>query len=237
MPKHARSAGSAPTMRALIHRRAGPPCKVVGCKRPRDPLRAASFCPHHGYRRRCYGHELGRKIPRRDYRETRKWVAELFASNPEHQGVVNATAWIKGWMDKAMAGDKSVPAYVHVARLHRHDVAPLAVLIAVCSVWLHIHLRRLPDDERATFALAVAMLGLAPRDVAKSYTYHYGPESRYREYGANDRKAVGDHIRLHLGPLFVNLVRTLDHEGQAERDAKASLSAPFTTTPKKETQQ
>ena len=218
-------------LRPHIQRNHGQPCGAEGCKGTREG--GSRHCDRHKMRRRKYGHELGRKILKRDYAGERKWVAGLFASNPEHTGVANAVAWVGRWMDAASNGDKAQPGYVHIARLHRHDVAPLTALIELAAVWLHIYLRRLPDDQRATFALAIALLGLAPKDQAHAYQRQNGVQITYRDAAFNDRKDVGDYIRLHLVPLFVTITRTFEQQQEAERDAQASLSSPFTNAPKR----
>jgi hypothetical protein len=203
------------------------PCDVAGCQRMR--IGAARHCEPHRERRWRYGHPLGRRIYMKDYAAERKEVAALFAAYPEHPGIRSACKWLRDWIEAAGRGEQ-VPGTIHVARVHRYEVPALAVLTELCAVWLHVERHRFPDDQRLTFALAIAMLSLAPRDHLKSWHYKSGERRHYRNYGYDVRKDVGDYIRLNLAALFVNVVRGVEHLHHTEREARASLSAPFTNT-------
>ena len=225
----------APTMRALVQRNNGRICDVSGCNRPRHG--AARHCANHKNTVYRYGDPRARKIEKKEYAAERKEVRTLFDAHPDHSGVRNSIAWLQDLIDRAGQGDSRVPAYVHVARLYRYEVSGRDALIELCALWLFLHRRphALPDDgEAKTFALAVAFLYLAPRDHLKSYHYQCvgGLRERrhYREARHAPRKAIGELLRKQLALLFVNVVRATEQQQQAERDARASLSVPFTTT-------
>jgi hypothetical protein len=187
----------------------------------------------HDEARRRYGHPLGRRHYRKHYAPERRAVDALFRAFPDHPDVRTACEWIAGWLRAAALGDKSRPGYVHVARLARYDVQPLDVLAEVCAVWLFAmrNPRTLPDDERTTFALAVAMLFLAPRERTATYSYAKGERRVYKDAGHTDRAAIGNALRLTLAPLLVNVVRAIEEREQQQRERAAAFGrTPFIST-------
>ena len=223
----------APTMKALVQRGSHLPCRIPGCKSPRM---GATLCDRHRKFRRKYGDPQGHKLLAKNYTSERRQVAALFAAYPEHPGVLDACRWLRAWLDASIAGDKSQPGYVHVARLHRWEVQPLAILSEVCAVWLYAQRNphALPDDQRLTFALAVAMLLLAPKDYLKSWFYKCGERRHYREAGYEDRKAIGDHLRLTLARLLVNVAHTCEERQQQKQKRAQSFGLPFTQQQEKQ---
>jgi hypothetical protein len=223
------SRNRASTMRALAARRSHLPCRVVGCNRPRNPKRAASYCAVHGEARRLYGHELGRRVYRKQYDRERKEVAALFAAFPDHPGVRNASEWLGQVIARAGRGDKSVPAYVALARLHRHDVSPLAALVELCAVYVFAwrNPAALPTDQRLTYGLAVALFRMAPKDAVRTRVYGRTVSHSYRDEGSRDREAVGTLLRTQLAPLFANVASALQEQEQHARDVRASMAHPF----------
>ncbi len=217
----------APTMRALVARGAHLPCRIAGCKKPRA---GATLCDSHRKRRWKYGDPEGRKIFPKFYLHERREVAKLFAAYPDHPGLIDACKWLRAWLDASLAGDKSQPGYVHMARLHRWEITPLAILAEVCAVWLyaHRHPHALPDDQRLTFALALQMLLLAPRDYLKSFHYKTGETRYYRESRYAARKEIGDHIRLTLARLFVNVTQACEERLEQKQNRAKSFGLPFT---------
>ncbi|MHB8495565.1 MAG: hypothetical protein ACYC9Z_04250 [Casimicrobiaceae bacterium] len=176
-----------------------------------------------------YGDPEGRKVFPKDYASERREVAGLFRAFPEHPGVLDACKWLRGWLDASIAGDKSQPGYLHIARLDRWNITPLAILSEVCAVWLYAmrHPHTLPDDQRLTFALAGQALLLAPRDYVKSYHYKSGESRQYREARYEARKAIGDHLRLTLARLLVNVAHTCEERLQQKQNRAASFGLPF----------
>jgi hypothetical protein len=219
----------APTLRQLAQRRLHQPCRVPGCKKRRDPSRAASYCIGHAARHRHYGSPFGRRIWRKDYAAERKAVDALFRKYPEHPGVLEACAFLRDWLDAAAAGEK-VPGAIHVARLQRYGVEPLTILAEVCAVfaWEQRNPRALPDDGvPLTCAMAIAMLYLVPREQTKAYVYPSGRTLRYKEAGSITRREVGTHLRDNLVRLLVNVWQAIEHEQQQQKNAVLAMSAPF----------
>jgi hypothetical protein len=217
-------------MRMLAQRLRHMPCRIEGCTRRRDISKASSYCRGHAHARRRYGNPKGVRVWPKQYKAERKAVDRLFATYPDHAGVREACAWIRAWLDASIAGDSRQPGYIHAARLHRWQIEPRDILAEVCALWVYAmrYPRTLPDDERLTFALAVAMLFRAPRDYIKSYSYPSGERRKYRESGYADRLAVGTHLRMHLAPLFCNVAQAIEQQQQQERDARDAYREPFT---------
>jgi hypothetical protein len=219
------------SLRTRIAQARGRPCAVSGCRRATNTGGLAKVCNHHQKKRRQWGHPLGKKIPAKAYATERKAVAALLDAYPDHQGVKVALDWIANWLQQSAHGDRTQPGYVELARLHRYSVSPRDLLIWTAGVWLYStrNPRALPDDSRLTFALAVAILRLAPLDQTKEYVYRSGVSTKYRQANRATREAIGNHLRLKLHPLYVQIVQGVENMKRAKREVQAALSVPFQT--------
>ena len=211
-----------------IQRNRGP-CSVARCTRMREGL--GRYCKGHRDARRRYGHPEGRRVCRKEFVQERLDVARLFKGNPEHEGVANAGIWLQAWIDAAGHGDRTVPGHLDLSRLYRHGVGATDALIELCALWLYFERRRLPDDERLTVALARGLMYLAPRDALKTYACRNRKSQFYRKPTREALADIGNHARLHLALLFVNVVQAIREHEVAERDARTALGAPFTNAP------
>lgn len=223
MPRKARYRSIKARAAALGNR----PCAIHRCPQRNNGL--SPWCGKHRQRAQSYGHPEGRRIWPRDYRGELAAVVALFEANAEHAGLRTATGWVAEWMQQSTFGDKAQPGYQHMRRLSDHGVTPLDVLIECSAVWLYAmrNPRTLPDDARLTFALAVAVIGLAPLECVRGYRHPTGMVPFYRRARSRVRQAIGEHLRSHLARLFVNVVRGVEQQEQQVREASASMSLPF----------
>jgi len=193
---------------------------VPNCTRQREGV--SRQCTTHRKRWRRLGHPEARRLYPKDYAQERRDVAALFKANPEHAGLLSALAFIREWLDASARGDTTQPGCIHLARLHRRAVTPMAILSEVSAVWWHVARYAKPDDDRLTFAMVCSMLALAPRDYIKSYHFKSGERRVYRDAGRVDRSAMGEHLRERLAPLFVRVVQACE---ERERMAAAQEAA------------
>jgi hypothetical protein len=222
------SRNRAPTRRALAARRSGIPCRVIGCKNPRDRSSYSAYCRRHHTARLRYGHEQGRRIFGKAYRRERDEVRALFDAHPDHIGVQHATQFIADWMRDASEG-RNVPGAMHVARLQRQGIDPREALIETCALFAYAWRNpyALPSDQRLTYHLAISMLRLAPRDRLRAYRSGARVYVKYHDAGATDRAAIGNHLRQQLARLYGNVAATLERREQQVREAHESLGDPF----------
>jgi hypothetical protein len=201
------------------------PCRLSGCSFGRVAF--SPFCRSHAARVERYGHPEGRPIDPKEYAFERQSVEKLLATHSEHEGVKSAVQWLQRWLDAAQRGE-DVPGGRDFARLAAHGVLPLSILVESAALFLLAHWspRRLPDDDRLTFAIGVRALCLAPRE--RRYGTLNG-KSRYfsRSIGKVARREVGRRIRLNLGPLLVNVSENIDAEREQAKQFTLSLRAPF----------
>ena len=169
------------------------PCLVARCTKPRHG--ASRYCSAHKQRLANFGHPEARKLLVKHYEGERKEVARFLKDHASHPGIRNALEWIAEWLAESAEGDKSLPGYVQLARLHRFNVTPEAILHEVASIWLYVHRNptALPDGDglSLTHALAIGVLFLVPHERTKTYQYRSGPRRVYRTSTPTEREGRG----------------------------------------------
>ncbi len=202
-------------------------CKVSGCSRHRRGL--GHWCNFHTGRSQRYGSPLGSVLRKKAYEVEYEQVRGLIAKHPTHAGVQSAVAWIGEWLSDAALGNV-VPGQADMRRLSHHNVSPLQILTTASAIFAY-HCReprRLPDDaDRLTFAIARAVLLLAPLDYRTSYLSGK-PKSICRPLKATTLRNVGKHLRSVLGVLFIGIVDELNRQWQQHKDFRMSLGTSFT---------
>jgi hypothetical protein len=120
--------------------------------------------------------------------------------------------------------------------LHSHGITGLDLLKAASAVWAYAarQPKRLPDDVRLNYAMALACLRLAPRERrpmrgrAQGDTLGKRSEHSYCRHGGKARREIGAQLRSKLAAFFVNLNDALNHREQERRNALSALRTPFT---------
>jgi hypothetical protein len=85
----------------------------------------------------------------------------------------------------------------------------------------------LPDDERLTFALGIAVAHLAARDYRKSYSYPTGERRVYRAVTSKAREELGAELRHYLGLLLHRITEGIEARAAKQARTRASLGVPF----------
>src|SRR5690348_14230254 len=113
-------------------------CSEPGCGRSRAPR--GRYCRSHAKRLNRYGIASGKPIPRAWLLHFGEQAGRVLAANPNHPGLVQATAELQQLLDdarEALADGRPVdPATRHLARLAAHGVTPLHILTMVAAVIL-----------------------------------------------------------------------------------------------------
>ena len=107
-----------------------------------------------------------------------------------------AVSLLDAWMVSSSHAMSMSPAMASALRLWKASVSPLDILKAASGVWTysHRHPRALPDDERLTYQLGVAVLQLTPRDRVIST----GKHPRYRRHTGVMKRELGIYLRRSL---------------------------------------
>lgn len=212
-----------------IDRNTRKPCLDPACHRLRHRL--SGYCQFHTTRKHLYGHPKGRHIHPAEYRKELEEVRSFVALQVQrqHPAMVAALRLLEDWLDRAWQGE-GLDGYRDLQRLKEHEVTPLDILEASAAVWLYSHRSgpaALPDDERLTYALSLAVLALAPRERSASNA----PKGYWKKrYPASARRAIGRWLRTNLAPLYTNLCAALSHQQQAAERQQQDLRLPFTDT-------
>lgn len=215
------------SFRIKAARNRGLACRVQSCMVGRASV--SPFCDRHAKAVERYGHPEGRALnPKRDYGVERELVASFLARHSQHAGVMSALKWIEKWLEEANLG-QDVPGRAEMQRLHANAVSPLAILTEASALFLlsRWNPRRLPDDERLTFAIGIRVLSLAPRE-RRFGTLKGQPRLHCKAIGKVARREVGRRIRLTLAALLANVASAIQAEDEAAKKFALDLRQPFT---------
>jgi len=197
-------------------------CDVPGCDKNRVGL--SNYCGYHRKVKSATGHPLQKKFLASRYNLERDQVKELVESNHSHTGIVTATKWLQDWLNYAEAAVPGTIAAEELQRLLQHGVTATQIFIEAASVF--VFQRNNPfqfkNDDSLDIAVSLAILKLAP--LAKKVGIISG-RSTTVTIKAKVKLDVGKRIRVHLQPLFVNLLSAIErNKSQAEEVYKAMLS-------------
>jgi hypothetical protein len=200
-------------------------CSYPSCSKSRRGL--SKFCVTHEGRQQRYGHPASSYIHPRLYACDAEEVKAFVAKHIDHKGVQAAISWFNGWISDSTLG-KPVPGRNSLRTLNDHGVDGRRCLEAVMALWLFAYRRSgtIPHDIRLDFALALALLRLAPEEktvsLRSSEAKEYGKHIGYRV-----RKEVGVHIRRTLYALAKNMVDAINKEADKENKLKIDLMRSF----------
>jgi hypothetical protein len=140
---------------------------------------------------------------------------------------MSALKWLQAWLDAATFGE-DVAGAREMQSLAAHGVAPLSILTEAAALFLLSRWdpRKLPDDDRLTFAIGIRVLTLIPRE-RRFGTLKGKPRYRSKSIGKVARREVGRRIRLNLVPLLVNISEAIGAERDQQQQFAVSLSKPF----------
>ncbi len=214
------------------------PCDARGCRFRRNFT--SRFCSRHRTKLRLYGSPEGRYIRKLEYGGYVKIVRQFFARHANHVALQAAEDAVRAILTPAREQPhgrhlRLSPTYQlwrELSRLQSARVEPREALETVVAVWLlsYHQPRVLPDSERLTYALANAVLRLAPLDAVKGWDHIAGkPWSVSRTPGALAVGLLGRRLRDALVPFLVNVVQSLeaDHDTQ-QKHLRASFTASTT---------
>ncbi len=167
-------------------------------------------------------------------------VRDLFTKNPTHAGQLQALELLRLWMAQATTNESAYRGAEEVARLARHGVAPIDILVELCAVsmFLSDNPRVVFDQRSHDFAISGAIFKLAPRPrrvtrkvgtpwgvtLAAKGTSSYAPKPR-----SSAMAFVGRHLRVTLAGLIANVSTSLASREERRRTFEEALTAPFST--------
>jgi len=161
-------------------------------------------------------------------------VTEMFKANPHHAGLVRALTYLSTWTQKAtLEATHGNHWQLEIARVIRHGVTPLDILIDVCAGWsaLQRQQHKCPSDRAVKFWLGHAVLKLAPRPIRMSAianaTGGKGYPKRPHWRALED---TGGHLLTVLSVLLVNVHNAIHTQADTAQQALADYRADFLPT-------
>lgn len=206
-------------------------CEVSGCTDHRYAL--SRFCGLHAATAERQGHPLARPIKASNWAAHKSAIRDLFAQNSNHEGLQRALRWLSLWMEQAVALDGQHHWASEVARIKRHGVSPLEVLVelAAAFAFLQDNPRAAMSDSHRDFTLSRAVCGLAPRPRTVTAAAKAKGTSGYaRQPKAAALAHIGPHLVRTLAPLLSNVHRSIQTDGQRAQAEVDAMRAPFSTT-------
>ena len=200
-------------------------CRYAPCKNLRRGL--SRFCTYHEGKQTRYGHPEGCFVPPRQYLGEMDEARMFVEKHLGHKAVQATIEWFDVWLREAANGIP-VLARAEFRRLAEHGVTGKDCVVSVLAVWLYAHRRpaALPSDARLTFAIALSVLYLAPRE--KKVSWRNGKAKEYGKHiGHRIRRDVGRLIRTTLGLFLYNAVAEMNKESDRENDLKLALAMTF----------
>lgn len=200
-------------------------CSHPSCGKPRRGL--SKYCVTHEGKQQRYGHPAARYVYPRQYACEAEEVKAFIERHIEHKGIQAAISWFDGWISDSTLG-KPVPGGKSLRTLNDHGVEGKRCLETVIALWLFAYRRpgTIPHDVRLDFALALALLRLAPEE--KKVSLRSGEAKEYGKHiGYRARKEVGVHIKQTLYVLAKNMVEGINREADREDKLKIDLMKSF----------
>jgi hypothetical protein len=223
----------AATFRTRIVANQAHQCAVPRCGQHRKLL--SQYCAQHRLVYQQRGHPEAMILRPYLWREQRLRVRQLFEAQSSHPGLVNMLAYLKEYLEQASrsdAGPRPPAGASELARLVRHGVTPLDVLIEACACrcWLFDNPNAAPDTKSTWVAVARAVLHLAPmprRAYRPSAKSSRASPTYARKARPTDIRAIADHLRSLLPPLVANVYTALQQRDQHKAAALEAIRQPF----------
>ncbi len=191
------------------------------------------MCGKHKPRARTLGDATAKPVGPHEYRSEVLQVRQLFAENSTHPGLTATLRALEDWMQQARSGEglsvkeQPYPSAPEVARLVRHGVQAVDILVTVCGhlQWQRSNPHRLPSDAARDFALSRAVMKLAPRPLKQS------PHQRSKGYRTIPKFAALQHLGMFLRQWlsdFLAVVQlALEQRAAQKVKLKQDLRTPF----------
>ena len=200
-------------------------CTHSGCYLPRRGL--SRYCSKHEGKQQRYGHPEGHYVYPRHYSCEAEEVKTFIARHIDHKGIQAAITWLDGWISDSTLG-KHVPGGNSLRRLNDHGITGRRCLEAVIALWLYAYRRpgTIPHDIRLDFALALALLRLAPEE-RRVHWINGEMKQHGKHIGYRVRRDVGVYIRQTLYILSKNMVESINREADRQDKLKIDLMKSF----------
>jgi hypothetical protein len=206
-------------------------CDAPGCRLPRTTIER--FCKTHRTAYVRYGHPAGAPLKPAAWAPIATQVRSLLSANADHPGTQQVRQFLSNWMATATANENAFYGAQELARISRHGVNAMDVLVEVCAfwTWLQRNPHALPqgsrDSDRAVdFAVSRAVFALAPRP--KRVSWHKPGSRAYSTKARSSGLAyIGKHLRQTLAPFLVNVAHSIQPEEVLKAKAAEAMRAPF----------
>lgn len=193
-------------------------CKAKNCNRHRKTY--SGYCSIHNQRKVSYGDPEGRRIYPKDFeRETLK-VKLLMQANSQHEGMKQGVSFFSQWIQQACTVGH-VLGQKHILRLQDEAITGEELLMEVAALYLYCwtYPWALQEGLPLDYATGIAIL-------TKSHMYKRGCIS-CRGVRMTLRRQVGQYARERIGPLLLNIVRTIQKQEKEEAEQRKVQSLPL----------
>jgi hypothetical protein len=186
------------------------PCDNPKCRKYRHSL--GRFCSVCGRRYQVYGHPEGRGFTNKAFREEQRHCREILEKNTHHVGVKKAMRQLDGIL-RYYEGHPEILGSREITRLlYTPGVTPLKILVMAAAVTLLYYRQDEPgrhryflDDMNFMKVMGWKVLMLAKTEVIESKSGN----KWFRPPGGASRLLMGKWLWENLGPLLVNVAKTV----------------------------
>lgn len=202
-----------PTFRAAADANMKLSCSVPRCTENRYQI--SKYCLKHKARADTHGHPLAPEVYRKYWRQEEEAVRELFSLNPDHQGIEHGVNILRNWMRAAKERPYAVPAVEYLQRLYDSGADPKKMLIMIAGLWLYAERnwgRKILSDAQ------VDML-------TGNHVCRFLPVRNMKTLPFKHKKEAGKYVREHIGPLLVNIVRSIVQKEREEDSAVSMMNS------------
>jgi len=184
-------------------------CNVRGCQTKR--VGKSQYCGKHRARAYVWGHSEAGAVKPYLYSDELEAVSKLINNNANHEGILLGRKWLDDLMEAGGRG-ANIRGSMYWANLYSQKISSTELLIKLSGLWYFDYqdeLRRHIKNHRHLISLS----GNTVIRFGKMYGIKYVPPKYYFQ--------VGDQIKKGIGPLLVNISRSIE---RLEREKRQRLS-------------
>jgi len=186
-------------------------CNVKGCQSKR--VGKSQYCGKHRARAYVWGHPEAGAVKPYVYSDEIEAVTKLLNHNAEHEGILLGKKWLESMMEAGGRGS-DIRASFYWANLHSQKISSSELLIRLGGLWLLDY----RDESNRVIKNHKHLISLSGNTVirfGKMYGIKYVPPKAYHQ--------VGDQVKKGIGPLLVNISRTVEKMELKQRQRLSAM--------------
>jgi len=187
-------------------------CNVRGCTSKRTGK--SQYCGKHRARAYVWGHAEAGAVKPYLYSDELEAVTKLINHNANHEGILLGKKWLDSLMEAGGRGT-DIRGSMYWANLYNQKISSSELLIKLGGLWLldaRDELNRVIKNHKHLISLS----GNTVIRFGKMYGIKYVPPKIYHQ--------VGDQVKKGIGPLLVNISRTVEKMELKQRRLLSAMS-------------